>query len=65
MEQRSKLSRNLTEKLMTYALGRGLEHYDRRAVLKIQTALEQNGYKFSTLAIEIAKSDPFRMKRGE
>ena len=50
---------------MTYALGRGLEHYDRRAVLKIQTALEQNGYKFSTLAIEIAKSDPFRMKRGE
>ena len=65
MEQRSKLSRNLTEKLMTYALGRGLEHYDRRAVLKIQTALEQHGYKFSTLAIEIAKSDPFRMKRGE
>ena len=65
MEQRSKLSRNLTEKLMTYALGRGLEHYDRRAVLKIQTALEQNGYKFSTLASEIAKSDPFRMKRRE
>ncbi len=65
MEQRSKLSRNLTEKLMTYALGRGLEHYDRRAILKIQTALEQHGYKFSTLAIEIAKSDPFRMKRAE
>ena len=65
MEQRSKLSRNLAEKLLTYALGRGLEHYDRRAVLKIQTALEQNGYKFSTLASEIAKSDPFRMKRSE
>ena len=64
MEQRSKLGRNLTEKLLTYALGRGLEHYDRRSVMKIQDALDKNGYKFSTLAIEIVKSDPFRMRRG-
>ena len=64
MEQRAKLGRNLTEKLLTYALGRGLESYDRRSVLKIQTALEQHGYKFSTLAIEITKSEPFRMRRG-
>lgn len=64
MEQRGKLGRNLTEKLLTYALGRGLEHYDRRPVMRIQEALDKNSYKFSTLAIEIVKSDPFRMRRG-
>ena len=64
LEQRAKVGRNLTEKLLTYGLGRGLEHYDRRPVMKIQAALEKNGYKFSTLAVEIVKSDPFRMRRG-
>ena len=63
-EQRSKVGRNLTEKLMIYGLGRGLEYYDRRSVKKIQEELEKNDYKFSTLAIEIVKSDPFRMRRG-
>lgn len=64
LEQRSKVARNLTEKLLTYALGRGLEHYDRRTVMKIQEALAKNDYKFSTLAVEITKSDPFRLRRG-
>lgn len=64
LEQRSKVARNLTEKLLTYGLGRGLEYYDRRTVMKIQEALAKNDYKFSTLAVEIAKSDPFRMRRG-
>ncbi len=63
-EQHVKVGRNLAEKLMTYGLGRGLEHYDRRSIKKIQEELEKNDYKFSTLAIEIVKSDPFRMRRG-
>jgi Protein of unknown function (DUF1592)/Protein of unknown function (DUF1588)/Protein of unknown function (DUF1587)/Protein of unknown function (DUF1585)/Protein of unknown function (DUF1595)/Planctomycete cytochrome C len=63
-EQHTKVGRNLAEKLMTYGLGRGLEHYDRRSIKKIQDELEKNDYKFSTLAIEIVKSDPFRMRRG-
>ncbi len=63
-EQPAKVGRNLTEKLMTYGLGRGLEHYDRRSIKKIQEELAKNDYKFSTLAIEIVKSDPFRMRRG-
>jgi hypothetical protein len=50
---------------MTYALGRGVEYYDQRAVEKIVSALDANDYKFSTLAIEIAKSDPFRLCRGK
>ena len=64
VQQRSKIGRNLAQKLLTYGLGRGLEHYDRRSIAKIQAALEQNDYKFSTLAIEIVKSEPFRMRRG-
>lgn len=63
-EQRAKVGRNLTEKLMIYALGRGLEYYDRRSIKKIEEQLEKNDYKFSTLAVEIVKSDPFRMRRG-
>ena len=64
IEQRAKVGRNLTEKLLTYGLGRGLEHYDRRSIMKIQDALDKNGYTFSTLAVEIVKSDPFRLRRG-
>jgi hypothetical protein len=58
-------ARNLTEKMLTYALGRGLEHYDRPAVKRIVTALTGNDYKFSTLVTEIARSVPFRMRRGK
>ena len=49
---------------MIYGLGRGLEYYDRRSVQKIQEELEKNDYKFSRLAVEIVKSDPFRLRRG-
>ena len=57
-------ARCITEKLLTYALGRGLEYYDRPAVDRITTALAQNGYRFSTLIVEIVKSEPFRLRRG-
>ncbi len=55
----------LAEKMLTYALGRGLEYYDRRAVDAIAAALAKNDYKFSALVAEIVKSDPFRMRRGK
>lgn len=58
------VARCLTEKMLTYALGRGLEYYDTPAVDKIVAALERDNYKFSTLVGEIAKSDPFRLRRG-
>jgi hypothetical protein len=62
--RREQFYRTLTRKLLTFALGRGLEYYDRRAVDKIVAALKQNDYKFSTLCSEIARSDPFRLRRG-
>ncbi len=58
-------ARCLTEKMLTYALGRGLEYYDRPTIEGIVAALDRNNYKFSTLVVEIVKSDPFRMRRGK
>jgi mono/diheme cytochrome c family protein len=55
----------LTEKMLTYSLGRGLEPYDRRTVTSIEKALAADGYKFQTLIYEIVRSMPFQMRRGE
>lgn len=57
--------RNFVEKMLTYALGRGLEPYDRRTVDAIVQHARDNGYKFSTIVMEVATSRPFRMRRGE
>jgi mono/diheme cytochrome c family protein len=57
--------RCLTEKLMTYAIGRGLEYYDRCAVDKILEAHAADGYRFSTLITQIVLSEPFQMRRGD
>jgi hypothetical protein len=54
--------RCLTEKMLTYALGRGLEPYDRRAVDKIVEAVTREDYRFGTLIAEIVNSDPFQMR---
>ncbi|MEC8554170.1 MAG: DUF1592 domain-containing protein [Planctomycetota bacterium] len=54
----------LTEKMMTYALGRGLEYYDKCAVDKIVARLENENYRFSALLFGIVRSDPFQ-KKGE
>ena len=63
-KRKDDFARCFTEKLMTYALGRGLEYYDEPAIDRIQTALARDDYKFSTLLIEIAKSAPFQLRRG-
>ncbi|MEZ6134180.1 MAG: DUF1592 domain-containing protein [Pirellulaceae bacterium] len=52
----------LTEKMLTYALGRGLEYYDKCAVDKITDKLATQDHRFSSLLIEIVKSDPFQKK---
>ena len=56
-------TRCLTEKMLTYALGRGLEEYDRCAVDQIVKSLETDRYRFSTLILAIVKSDPFQKRR--
>lgn len=55
----------ITEKMLTYALGRGLEPFDRPAVKAIRTKLATDDYRFSTLILEIVKSLPFQERRGD
>ncbi|MBV8811379.1 MAG: DUF1592 domain-containing protein [Acidobacteriaceae bacterium] len=55
----------LTEKLMIYALGRGLETYDRPAVKKIVQQAAVKGYRFSSLINGIVDSVPFQMGRAD
>ena len=63
--RKEQFARCLTEKMLTYALGRGLEYYDDRAVAIITADLAKNGYKFSALITAIVQSDPFRLRRGK
>jgi hypothetical protein len=56
---------NFTEKLLTYALGRGVEYYDMPAVRSIDRSAAQNGNRFSSLILGIVSSAPFQMRRGE
>ena len=55
----------LTEKLLTYALGRGLERYDRRTVKEIAANVAAKEYRLSSLILEIVRSMPFQMRRGD
>ena len=52
----------VTERLMTYALGRGVEYYDMPVVRAIVRDAGKDDYKFSALLKGIAKSVPFQMK---
>jgi hypothetical protein len=54
--------RTLTEKLMTFALGRGVEYYDAPAVRKIVSAARNDNYRFSQLVLGIVESTPFQMR---
>ncbi len=62
--ERDAFAECLTGKLLTYALGRGLERYDKPTVKKITKGVAANNYRFSSLVLEIVKSLPFQMRRG-
>jgi uncharacterized protein DUF1588/uncharacterized protein DUF1585/uncharacterized protein DUF1592 len=57
--------RCLAEKLLTYALGRGLEYYDKCALDEITAKLKSGNDKFSALVLAIAESDAFRKRKGQ
>jgi Protein of unknown function (DUF1592)/Protein of unknown function (DUF1588)/Protein of unknown function (DUF1585)/Protein of unknown function (DUF1595) len=54
--------RNMTEKMMTYALGRGVEYFDMPVVRGIVRDAEKNNNKFSSMVMGIVKSPPFLMR---
>jgi hypothetical protein len=61
--QREVFARCLTTKLLTYALGRGLERYDTRTVKDIAGRLPASKYRFSALVLEIVNSLPFQSRK--
>jgi len=56
---------NVTVKMFTYALGRGLERSDNAAVDSIVQDLKTNNYRFSALVLDVVKSKQFRMRSPE
>lgn len=58
-------TRNLTEKMLIYALGRGSESYDRVVVRDVVNKVVKSEYRFQTLVREIVRSLPFQARRGQ
>ena len=54
--------RTVTEKLMTYGLGRGVEHFDMPVIRSIVRDAEQNDNRFSSIVLGIVRSAPFQMR---
>jgi len=54
-----------TEKLLTYALGRGLEYYDMPTVRAIDRDAANAQYRFSSVVLDIVNSLPFQMRRSQ
>ena len=63
--QLPEFSRTLVSKMLTYALGRGLQTYDSRTVDNINQELARDGYRFQTLIHQVVESLPFQSRRGE
>jgi hypothetical protein len=64
LKKKEDFARTLTQKLLAYALGRGLEFYDEGPVKKITDQVSKSEYKSTVLIAEIVKSYPFRYRRN-
>jgi hypothetical protein len=65
LDRREAVVATATEKLLTYAVGRRVEHFDMPAVRGIVRGAARDGYRFSSLVSGIVRSVPFQMKRKE
>jgi hypothetical protein len=55
----------LAEKMLTFGLGRGVEPYDGPVIKDLTGAMARNGYKLSTLVVEVIKSYPFQYRQKD
>jgi hypothetical protein len=62
LERDDQFVQALTEKLMMYAIGRELEHYDMPQVRAVVRAAKKQDYRFAALVAGIVQSDAFRMQ---
>jgi len=65
MANRDAFAQCLTEKMLIYALGRGLEPYDRPAVKSIAAQVAKDNYRISSLVLGIVNSLPFQERKGD
>jgi hypothetical protein len=65
ISRREQFVRTVTEKLMTYALGRRLEFYDQPAVRRIVHDAAASDYRWSSIVLGIVNSAPFQMRRAK
>lgn len=63
LERKDEIARALARRLMTYALGRGVEYYDAPALNTLHEAVKKDDYRLATLVLEIVQSYPFRNAR--
>ena len=63
MAKRKEFTHCLTEKVTTYALGRGLEYADRCVVDKVAASLASNQYRFTHLIVQVTQSEPFLKRK--
>ena len=64
LSRSDEFSVTVTQKLLTYALGRGIEYYDQPAVRQILREAAEDEYRWSALILGIVKSTPFQMRRS-
>jgi hypothetical protein len=65
LSRQGEFVRTVTERLMIYALGRGLEYYDAPAIRHIIREAAPSDYRWSSVILGIVKSTPFQMRRSE
>jgi mono/diheme cytochrome c family protein len=65
LDRMPEVSHCMTDKLMTYALGRGMQTYDKRALEQVEKAVAADGYRFQTMVHEVVMSLPFQSRRGD
>ncbi|MEE8130310.1 MAG: DUF1592 domain-containing protein, partial [Vicinamibacterales bacterium] len=65
LERQDEFVTTVTEKLLTYALGRGVEYYDRPAIRAIVREAAPDDYSWSSLILGVVRSLPFQMRRSE
>jgi Protein of unknown function (DUF1585)/Protein of unknown function (DUF1588) len=65
LSKREQFVDTVTEKLLIYALGRGVEYYDRPAIRKIVRDAASNDYRWSSIVLGITQSMPFQMSKSK
>jgi mono/diheme cytochrome c family protein len=65
LAQKSQFVKCLSEKMLTYALGRGLQNYDTCKITDIVSTVAKHDYRFSSLVTAVVTSEPFRKRRGD